>query len=295
MLRLDPGDGRVHTTRTFQAWEGGGEYNVARGLRRCFGLRTADRHRARRQPGRPPGRRPDAAGRRRSVASRWVKYDGVGRDGAQRPQLHRARLRRARGARLLRSRPHGGVAAEAGRRRLGRDLRPRTARAGSTPAASSARSRETTPLVARGGDGSGAPARHASSRTTSTTATRSGRSIGGQAKRARGQPRARAARRRDDRQRGGLHAPRSASRSRASTSTSRALDPANFRQMIEHGRRRRSRTSRSSRPRCARAHGDRQRLGRDLLGRAASSTRRRPRAASRSWTASAAATRSPRA
>lgn len=41
MLRLDPGDGRMHTTRTFQAWEGGGEYNVARGLRRCFGLRTA--------------------------------------------------------------------------------------------------------------------------------------------------------------------------------------------------------------------------------------------------------------
>ena len=41
MLRLDPGDGRIHTTRCFQAWEGGGEYNVARGLRRCFGLRTA--------------------------------------------------------------------------------------------------------------------------------------------------------------------------------------------------------------------------------------------------------------
>jgi 2-dehydro-3-deoxygluconokinase len=41
MLRLDPGEGRVSTTRTFQAWEGGGEYNVARGLRRCFGQRTA--------------------------------------------------------------------------------------------------------------------------------------------------------------------------------------------------------------------------------------------------------------
>ncbi|HEX8411800.1 MAG TPA: sugar kinase [Thermoanaerobaculia bacterium] len=41
MLRLDPGDGRVATTRTFTAWEGGGEYNVARGLRRCFGLRSA--------------------------------------------------------------------------------------------------------------------------------------------------------------------------------------------------------------------------------------------------------------
>ncbi|HVE70098.1 MAG TPA: sugar kinase [Thermoanaerobaculia bacterium] len=41
MLRLDPGAGRVATTRTFTAWEGGGEYNVARGLRRCFEMRTA--------------------------------------------------------------------------------------------------------------------------------------------------------------------------------------------------------------------------------------------------------------
>ncbi|MCP4783267.1 MAG: sugar kinase [Fuerstiella sp.] len=41
MLRLDPGEGRVHTSRDFRAWEGGGEYNVARGLRRCFGLDTS--------------------------------------------------------------------------------------------------------------------------------------------------------------------------------------------------------------------------------------------------------------
>ncbi|MDQ1638950.1 MAG: 2-dehydro-3-deoxygluconokinase [Pyrinomonadaceae bacterium] len=41
MLRLDPGEGRVHTTRSFQVWEGGGEYNVARGLRRCFGMDTS--------------------------------------------------------------------------------------------------------------------------------------------------------------------------------------------------------------------------------------------------------------
>ena len=41
MLRLDPGEGRIRTTREFKVWEGGGEYNVARGLRRCFGLRTA--------------------------------------------------------------------------------------------------------------------------------------------------------------------------------------------------------------------------------------------------------------
>ncbi|MET9730278.1 sugar kinase [Streptomyces sp. NPDC006458] len=40
MLRFDPGEGRIRTARSFQVWEGGGEYNVVRGLRRCFGLRT---------------------------------------------------------------------------------------------------------------------------------------------------------------------------------------------------------------------------------------------------------------
>ena len=40
MLRLDPGDTRIRTARQFQAWEGGGEYNVARGLKKCFGLKT---------------------------------------------------------------------------------------------------------------------------------------------------------------------------------------------------------------------------------------------------------------
>src|SRR3982751_5513433 len=40
MLRLDPGEQRIRTTRTFHVWEGGGEYNVVRGLRRCFNQRT---------------------------------------------------------------------------------------------------------------------------------------------------------------------------------------------------------------------------------------------------------------
>ena len=40
MLRLDPGEGRIRTARNFQVWEGGGEYNVIRGLRKCFGLNT---------------------------------------------------------------------------------------------------------------------------------------------------------------------------------------------------------------------------------------------------------------
>ncbi len=41
MLRLDPGEGRIRTSRVFKASEGGGEYNVARGLAKCFGFRTA--------------------------------------------------------------------------------------------------------------------------------------------------------------------------------------------------------------------------------------------------------------
>ena len=41
MLRLDPGDIRIRTTRNFTVWEGGGEYNVARGLTKCFGLKTS--------------------------------------------------------------------------------------------------------------------------------------------------------------------------------------------------------------------------------------------------------------
>ena len=41
MLRLDPGEGRIRTGRSFRAWEGGGEYNVIRGLHKCFGMDTA--------------------------------------------------------------------------------------------------------------------------------------------------------------------------------------------------------------------------------------------------------------
>src|SRR6516165_4478574 len=41
MLRFDPGDRRIWTTRHFEVSEGGGEYNVARGLKRCFGMDTA--------------------------------------------------------------------------------------------------------------------------------------------------------------------------------------------------------------------------------------------------------------
>src|SRR5262249_53504826 len=79
MLRLDPGEGRVHTTRSFAVWEGGGEYNVARGLRRCFGLRTAI---VTALADNPVGRLVEDLMLQGGVDLshlRWVKYDGVGR------------------------------------------------------------------------------------------------------------------------------------------------------------------------------------------------------------------------
>ncbi len=79
MLRLDPGEGRIHTTRQFQVWEGGGEYNVARGLRRCFGLRTAI---ATVLADNAVGRLVEDLILQGGVDSsllKWVAYDGVGR------------------------------------------------------------------------------------------------------------------------------------------------------------------------------------------------------------------------
>ena len=79
MLRLDPGDGRIHTAREFKAWEGGGEYNVVRGLRRCFGMKTtavtafADN---------PVGRLVEDFMLQGGVDTshvKWIPYDGIGR------------------------------------------------------------------------------------------------------------------------------------------------------------------------------------------------------------------------
>jgi 2-dehydro-3-deoxygluconokinase len=80
MLRLDPGEGRISTTRTFQAWEGGGEYNVARGLKRCFGLRTAV---ITALADNPIGRLIQDLIYQGGVDQtylKWAPYDGVGRD-----------------------------------------------------------------------------------------------------------------------------------------------------------------------------------------------------------------------
>src|SRR5436190_442764 len=80
MLRLDPGEGRVHTSRTFQVWEGGGEYNVARGLRRCFGLDAAV---VTALADNPIGRLVQDLIFQGGVDQshvKWARYDGVGRE-----------------------------------------------------------------------------------------------------------------------------------------------------------------------------------------------------------------------
>ena len=79
MLRLDPGEGRIRTTREFRVWEGGGEYNVARGLRRCFGLKTAV---ATAFADNDVGRLLEDCILQGGVATdfiKWLPFDGVGR------------------------------------------------------------------------------------------------------------------------------------------------------------------------------------------------------------------------
>jgi 2-dehydro-3-deoxygluconokinase len=79
MLRFDPGEERIARTRHFRVWAGGGESNVARGLRRCFGMRTtivtalADN---------PVGRLLEDLMLEGGVDLshlRWTPYDGIGR------------------------------------------------------------------------------------------------------------------------------------------------------------------------------------------------------------------------
>jgi 2-dehydro-3-deoxygluconokinase len=79
MLRFDPGDGRISTARKFDVYEGGGEYNVARGLKRCFGLDTAIVTALAADPvGRLIQDLLYQGGVDQSLL-RWVEHDGVGR------------------------------------------------------------------------------------------------------------------------------------------------------------------------------------------------------------------------
>ena len=80
MLRLDPGDERIHTTRSFRVWEGGGEYNVARGLRRCFGMRTAVISAFAQNPVGQLLEDLILQGGVDTSLIRWVPYDGMGRN-----------------------------------------------------------------------------------------------------------------------------------------------------------------------------------------------------------------------
>ncbi|MBV9574430.1 MAG: sugar kinase, partial [Acidobacteriales bacterium] len=80
MLRFDPGDRRIWTTRSFEVSEGGGEYNVARGLKRCFGLRTAI---VTAFANNPVGRLLEDLIYQGGVDQglvRWVEFDGIGRN-----------------------------------------------------------------------------------------------------------------------------------------------------------------------------------------------------------------------
>ncbi len=80
MLRFDPGDSRIHTARNFKVWEGGGEYNVVRGLRRCFGLRSAV---VTAFADNPVGRLVEDFILQGGVDTRfihWMPYDGIGRE-----------------------------------------------------------------------------------------------------------------------------------------------------------------------------------------------------------------------
>jgi 2-dehydro-3-deoxygluconokinase len=79
MLRFDPGDQRIWTTRQFAVCEGGGEYNVGRGLKRCFGLDTAI---VTALADNPVGRLVEDLMNQGGVdhsLTKWVPYDGVGR------------------------------------------------------------------------------------------------------------------------------------------------------------------------------------------------------------------------
>jgi 2-dehydro-3-deoxygluconokinase len=79
MIRFDPGPRRIWTTRSFDVCEGGGEYDVSRGLKRCFGLDTAH---VTAFADNPVGRLLQDLiyqGGVDQTYTKWVEYDGIGR------------------------------------------------------------------------------------------------------------------------------------------------------------------------------------------------------------------------
>lgn len=80
MLRFDPGEGRIRSARAFDVWEGGGEYNVARGLSRTFRRPTAVLTALPRNPLGALAESLIAQARVDVGAIVWRDYDGVGRE-----------------------------------------------------------------------------------------------------------------------------------------------------------------------------------------------------------------------
>ena len=148
MIRFDPGPRRIWTTRSFDVCEGGGEYDVSRGLKRCFGLDAAH---VTAFADNPVGRLLQDLIYQGGVDQTLHQMGRVRRHrppGAQWPEFHRARLRCPRPVGMLRPRPLRGVTVEERRFRLGRDLRQARARAGSTPAGIFCALSESTPDLA---------------------------------------------------------------------------------------------------------------------------------------------------
>lgn len=144
MLRLDPGEGRIRTARSFRAWEGGGEYNVTRGLRRAFGLRGAV----------VTALADNEIGR---LVEDFILAGGVDthhqvgalrRDRpqrAQRAELHRARVRGARRGGGLRPGAHRRRPGSARTTSTGTTSSATSGCAGCTPAGSTPRCRRRRP------------------------------------------------------------------------------------------------------------------------------------------------------
>ena len=159
MLRFDPGDRRIWTTDSFEVCEGGGEYNVARGLKRCFGLDAAI---VTAFADNPVGRLLQdfiyQGGVDQSLI-RWVELRWRRPLGAQWTQFHRARLWRSRRPGKFRSRPHRRFPIKARRYRLGEIFGKQGARWFHTGGIFCALS-ATTPEVAHRSDAVAARTRH---------------------------------------------------------------------------------------------------------------------------------------
>ena len=224
---------------------------------------------------------------------RWAKYDGVGRERAQRPQLHRARLRPARRRRLLGPRAHRGLADAPGRRRLEAAVRRR--RTGRALAAHRRRVLRAVGGHAGGrarGDGRGAPRTARACPTTSTTAIRcGGRSAARRSAREVNRV-ADAVRRRAVRQRGRLLGGAGLRARGRRPITSARCRPPRFRDMIADGGRRVPQHQDRRDHAAHRALGAASTAGAPSASTRGSSTRS-PSATSRSSIASAAAIRSP--